>query len=249
MPECAVAVESSIYVYNIQTGKCLRVYQGDNALSRPGIPWGHTKTIVCLYYFGEYIYSGSLDGTCRVWWSDPARKVEKKSKVFVKRKHRKGKVIEKEEPKAIFTLIGHDDNVRALSVGLFDVLSAHNHIMQTSVWSVVADQGRVLTGGSDAKILAWHPRNGKLLRKIRGHEATVTDIKMGGNHFISCSIDQTVRGALVLATRCGLTQCADSNMGPRRRRRQPVQESCDTLQNGWARNGDHQSAHGWARGD
>ena len=69
------------------------------------------------------------------------------------------------------------------------------------MWCVVADQSRVLTGGSDARIIAWHPKTGKLLRRIRGHEATVMDIKMAGGCFISASIDQTVScaGVLVLA--------------------------------------------------
>jgi len=198
--ECAVAVETSIYVYNIQTGRVLRVYQGDSEFSRPGTPWGHTRTIVCLYYFGEYIYSGALDGTCRVWYSDPARKVEKKAKPARKKQQKKGQVVEKEVPKAVFTLIGHEEGVRAMKGGCLrtDRLTTSNGTCvleqqpQTSVWSVVADEERILTGGSDARIIAWHPKTGKLLRRIRGHEASIMDIRLGAGCFITGSIDQTV---------------------------------------------------------
>lgn len=173
---CAASKANSVYMFELSTGRCVRAWRGDTHGSHMGHMRGHTGTITSLYLYDDFVFSGSVDMSVRVWDFNPQRKKPK-------------------PPRA------HRD------VGSYLWLrDGHT----ASVTSIVADRTRILSGSADNKIIAWHPTNGQLLRKIRGHEAAVICMAFSSSNpsqFVSGSVDEEVR----------VWECEESSTNPVKR--------------------------------
>ncbi len=74
--------EKDIYVYSINNGKIRHVFVGDAQVDNTKRDMvGHTGTITCIFFYGDKIYSGSLDTTVRCW------SVSKESLEYVAKGH------------------------------------------------------------------------------------------------------------------------------------------------------------------
>jgi len=54
-------------VYELESGQAQSAFQGDTSGSRIGPPIGHTKRITSMAFYESRVYTGSMDGTIRVW--------------------------------------------------------------------------------------------------------------------------------------------------------------------------------------
>lgn len=73
VPQIATSKEKAVTVFAIETGQSQAAFQGDSPGARLGPPVGHTKRITALAFFERRVYTGSMDGTIRVW--DSKRKL------------------------------------------------------------------------------------------------------------------------------------------------------------------------------
>ena len=64
---CISAMNSSIFIYDMNDGSAVHAIVGDREGRHIGEPVAHTKAVTALFYSGDCIYSGSADRTARVW--------------------------------------------------------------------------------------------------------------------------------------------------------------------------------------
>ncbi|OWZ20598.1 hypothetical protein PHMEG_0004954 [Phytophthora megakarya] len=55
------------FVFDFLTGACLAQAVGDKDKNHLGAPTGHQAQILCVYYIGHRIYTGSIDASLGVW--------------------------------------------------------------------------------------------------------------------------------------------------------------------------------------
>lgn len=73
----AVTIERDIYLHDLMDGKALVVFTGGESSSSSGKSiGGHTKTITTLLFYGEKIFSGSMDKSLICW------SIDKKTLIF-----------------------------------------------------------------------------------------------------------------------------------------------------------------------
>ena len=73
----AVTIERDIYLHDLMDGKALVVFTGGDSTSSSGEKMGgHTKTITTLLFYGEKIFSGSMDKSLICW------SIDKKTLIF-----------------------------------------------------------------------------------------------------------------------------------------------------------------------
>lgn len=64
----AVTIDRDIYLHDLRSGKAVTVFSdGEYSTSTSQRMNGHTKTITCLLFYGEKIYSGSMDKSLICW--------------------------------------------------------------------------------------------------------------------------------------------------------------------------------------
>ncbi|DAZ99399.1 TPA: hypothetical protein N0F65_005301 [Lagenidium giganteum] len=64
---CVAAAGLNAPVFDLLSGACLTLALGDPKKEHLGAPVGHQAQIVCIYYIGQRIYTGSMDASLGVW--------------------------------------------------------------------------------------------------------------------------------------------------------------------------------------
>jgi len=186
----AGGVDQEVRLWDLDTGRCLRVLQGHSGIIR-SLSWSPDQ---------HRVLSGSIDGTVRLW------DVGTGCCLRVLRGH----------TDAIFCVAGSADQRRAISgssdntVRLWDVetghclrvLEGHTREIWTVAWS--ADGRHVLSGSGDNTVRLWDAETGRCLRVLQAHTSYVLSLAWNANEprALSSSGDNTVRLWDVETGRC-----------------------------------------------
>jgi hypothetical protein len=174
-----------------------------NGWLAPTVHKAHTSSVRALAIgLGGRVYSGSTDGTVRVWSGGP-------------------------DPAPIQTLVGHTEGVYALAVGKDgEVYSASadltvrvwsgggsgKHIRTLeghtdSVFSLAVTERRVYSGSADCTIIVWSREHGTQVGTLVGHEGHVSGLAVGEDERVySCSSDGHIRIWAPMAATCSCSK-------------------------------------------
>jgi len=209
----ATAVDRVVMAHTLDGGLCTNGYSGDSADTAIGPGMGHTSRVVSIAFAGRLIVTGSTDTTVRVWDVDvqPMGKASgAMSDAAVAASETAGlKADESEAVSRALRLAGGPstgippsalprmprthkhaafaDDFRA--AGCMLLLEGHSG----AVWSVAVNSAVIVTGGADQRVMVWRRTDGKLLRKLRGHGATVRSISLEEHAFVSGSVEGELR--------------------------------------------------------
>lgn len=167
----------NLLLYRIKSGRLIHIFAGDDE-SRIGTKVGHTKTITCLVYDQDLVFSGSVDETI-ISWDVVGRKI-----VNVFEGH-EGSIT------AIATCQGLLASAAAdVTTRLWDIASGNQlrvlYGHSKSVLSVEIGPDWLMTGSADDEARVWHVARkssrsvrAETLRRLVGHEDPVTCVRYG----------------------------------------------------------------------
>ena len=167
---CVLSEGKDIYVHNLITGKLQFVFRGDEEGKHVGGLVGHTSYVTCLYSYGTFIYSGSMDKTIMCWNAEDGQRL------FVARGH-----------EATVTCINVDDtNMISGSadktLGVWDRetgqllhrLDGH----PGGILSVQCGPSWCVSGDGDGTVLVWDD-NYECRQNLRLPRARITVVRYG----------------------------------------------------------------------
>ena len=167
---CVVSEGKDIYVHQLRSGKLIFVFRGDEEGKHIGEVVGHTCFITCLYSYGTFIYSGSMDKTIMCWNADDGQRV------FVARGH-----------EATVTCISVDDTKMISgsadkTLGVWDRetgqllrrLDGHSR----GILSVHCGPSWCVSGDSDGTVLVWDDEF-QFRQNLRLPRARITVVRYG----------------------------------------------------------------------
>ena len=167
---CVLSEGKDIYVHHLRSGKLIFVFRGDEEGKHIGEVVGHTSFITCLYSYGTFIYSGSMDKTIMCWNADDGQRV------FVARGH-----------EATVTCISVDDTKMITgsadkTLGVWDRetgqllrrLDGHPR----GILSVHCGPSWCVSGDSDGTVLVWDDKF-QFRQNLRLPRARITVVRYG----------------------------------------------------------------------
>jgi tetratricopeptide (TPR) repeat protein len=209
----ATCMERVVMAFEMDTGYCTNGFSGASRETSVGPPLGHTSRVVSIAFSGRIIVSGATDWSVRVWdvdqqplgqaaagMADAATAagdmagMEQDADAVVARALRRAYGPSTGIPASTLPRMPpthkhapFQDSLRA--AGCMLLLEGHTG----AVWSVAVNDKVIVSGGADRRVLVWRLRDGRLLRKLRGHEATVRTISLEGHSFVSGSVEGELR--------------------------------------------------------
>ena len=167
---CVLSEGKDIFVHNLITGKLQFVFRGDEEGKHVGGLVGHTSYVTCVYSYGTFIYSGSMDKTIMCWNAEDGQRL------FVARGH-----------EATVTCINVDDtNMISGSadktLGIWDRetgqllhrLDGH----PSGIISVQCGPSWCVSGDGDGTVLVWDD-NFECRQNLRLPRARITVVRYG----------------------------------------------------------------------
>lgn len=199
VPKFAAAIDQQSLVYSTLDGEMLSSFVGDIEGNPMGKPVGHTKHITCVAYYGDTVYTGSSDCTVRAWSAEVDRgwgkhtpveaAAEAEEKAYLDAQLVDDEPDENGKPKLKKALVRDPEEIRRRKAGEVCVMRGH----EGTVVCIACNHRVVVSGGADKMVMVWHPRDGRMLRRLRGHELSVTSIAIDDSMFASGSADREVR--------------------------------------------------------
>jgi WD40 repeat protein len=193
----SASTDGTLRLWDLESGRALRVLEGlplsvYEGEERKPVPMGPAAPLFALAVTpdGHQAVSGSINGVLQVW--------------------------NLETGKAVCTLTGHGDSIRAVVVmpdGRQAVSGSHDHTLRLwdlktgkmlrvfeghihQVYAVaVTAEGHALSGSADATLRLWDLESGRALRTVTGHTGSVTAVAVTVNRrwVVSASRDCTIR--------------------------------------------------------
>ena len=167
---CVLSEGKSIYVHSLSTGKLLFVFRGDEEGKHVGGLVGHTSYVTCLYSYGIFIYSGSMDRTIMCWSADDGQRH------FVARGHEATVTcINVDDTKMISGSADKTIGVWDRATGqLFHRLDGH----PSGILSVQCGPSWCVSGDGDGTVLVWDD-NFECRQNLRLPRARITVVRYG----------------------------------------------------------------------
>ncbi|KAA0171407.1 hypothetical protein FNF27_06317 [Cafeteria roenbergensis] len=207
------AVDKVVMGFSLADGVCTNGYAGDSGASAHGPGAGHSSRIVSIAFRGRIIVTGSADTTVRVWDVD-VQPLGRSAAMMADAATAGGKVAGLEEDedetvrRALRKAFGPSTGIPAHTLPRFP--RDHKHSTYASsmkaagcvmlleghagaVWSVAVNESVIVTGGADKTVIIWRRHDGKMLRHLRGHAATVRTISLESHAFVSGSVEGELR--------------------------------------------------------
>ena len=187
----AFAAGKRIHLHDME-GTCERIIEGDEFGTHIGEPTGHVKMISSLCFYGNRIYSGSMDNVIFVW---ELGKLE-----YVKRITGHKATVWAIDADAVKIVSGSADNeVRVWNAVTFElaaVLTGHKRAPKC----IHVGPKRFVTGGNDYEVRVWKVlghkddpfRHISCERRMLGHGAPVTAIKLAVSEIVSGAANGTL---------------------------------------------------------
>jgi WD40 repeat protein/tetratricopeptide (TPR) repeat protein len=187
----AFAAGKRIHLHNME-GTCERIIEGDELGTHIGDPTGHVKMISSLCFFGNRIYSGSMDNSIFVW--------ELGKKECISRITGHKATVCAIDADAVKIVSGSADNeVRVWNAETFElaaVLTGHKRAPKC----IHVGPNRFVTGGNDYEVRVWKVvghktdpfRHISCERRMLGHGAPVTAIKLAVSEIVSGGANGTL---------------------------------------------------------
>jgi len=175
------SMDGSIRVWDIKTGKLLKIFQGHKK-------WINT---VAISQNGEMIVSASSDKTIKVW-NFKTGKLIKTLQVY---SNIISVAISPNGKKIVSASYDHQDiNIWDIKTGKrFKVLQGHKKAV-TSI--AISSNGEMIVSSSEDKtIKVWNMETGELLKTLQGHQDTVISVAISSNgkRIASGSRDKTIK--------------------------------------------------------
>jgi WD40 repeat protein len=155
---------------------------------------GHQDLVSSLAVSGEWLFSGSHDGTVKQWETNTGQCLKTFSgyqvavtSISVSRKW-------------LFSG-GSDKTVKQWEIGKgYCLHTFHGH--QDSVTSIAVSGEWMFSGSYDQTVKQWEITTGRCLQTFSGHQIAVTSVAVSGEWMFSGSIDQTVKQWDIATSKC-----------------------------------------------
>ena len=184
VPEVAGSLETLVFLWSLDTGKAVNSLLGDRAGVHLGELCGHEKRITAIAFYGNTLVTGAADKSVRVWDTSIKRPYGKKRReVQIGHSSGAGGVQDDDDTEEgrrnrtghKFACLGHE----------------------SAVWSVDLNHELICSGSGDTTAMLWDAKTGRLLRKLRGHDAAVSAVAIGDGRVVTGSADRELRVWLV----------------------------------------------------
>lgn len=180
VPQCAGTLDTVVYLFDLATGAVVNSFLGDRAGAHMGELCGHEKRITAIATFGTRVVTGSADKSVRLWDSAAERPYGGKVRE-VSIGHAVSASYVAEDPSS--------EEARGRRTGHLLALKGH----EGAIWCVDMNHELIISGSGDGTAILWHPVSGRLLRRLRGHDAAVTAVALGDRCVCSGGQDKEVR--------------------------------------------------------
>ena len=167
---CVLSEGKDVFVHDLRTGKLNFVFRGDEEEKHIGDIVGHTSYVTCLYSYGTFIYSGSMDKTIMCWNAEDGQRL------YVARGH-----------EATVTCINVDDT-NMISASADKTLIVWNRetgqLLQRldghpgGILSVQCGPSWCVSGDSNGAVLVWDDQF-QCRQKLRLPGARITVVRYG----------------------------------------------------------------------
>lgn len=209
----AAAVDKVVMGFSLADGICTNGYTGDAESTAHGPGAGHRSRIVSIAFRGRIIVTGSADTTVRVWDVD-VQPLGRSAAVMADAATAGSKFAALEEDedetvkRALRKAFGPSTGIPAHTLPRFPPDHKHSAFVNSmkaagcvmlleghsgAVWSVAVNETLIVTGGADKTVIVWRRHDGKMLRHLRGHAATVRTISLESHAFVSGSVEGELR--------------------------------------------------------
>jgi WD40 repeat protein len=175
--------DGTIKKWALFSGKCLNTLKG------------HKMNVMSVVFFNEFIVSGSMDKTIKIWYDDIVLPNVNGYCISTLRGHTEGvmSVVISNDNKIVSGSI--DGTIKIWNFGSEECLNTLKGHKDSVNSLVILNDNKIVSGSSDNTLKIWDSLSGTCLQTLTGHKGPIKSIALikDNNKIISCSNDTTIK--------------------------------------------------------